>query len=449
MFEPSALITNLLAAVALKDSAGAGMRAVMQREQDFPSPTQARLTGVALDPNGRAYADEILDTYWSDERHRRELFSSGSSTREVIIGSGVHAAIYAAIRVLRGYPKPLVLERADRVGGNFAMTGWPTFFLNSRNRAGAGGLAGDLGASLNYLPGAPIQAADLSMREYITNADMAFAVRLALAQYADVVPNANVVSVNPDSPGVEIGIEGDASLLAGRVLDARGVGDPNDQDVADGVTILTFPQFMRRMAGAWPLRGVRRVAVIGGGDSGKCAVESCLGIGPQPFMAAIGVDQVDRVDWYAVGLPTTCERWQEDIRGRYQAIGRYLRPDRFGARRLTVLPRTARPVALPGAGLVDGRMYDVVVLCTGNRETIIDGLTVATFEEYTTADGAAVAREHDTLPVFRVGPHARLPLSTRERTDGVAAIAANEVSIFRTAPKTAALAATLPPVTRD
>jgi hypothetical protein len=55
-----------------------------------------------------------------------------------------------------------------------------------------------------------------------------------------------------------------------------------------------------------------------------------------------------------------------------------------------------------------------------------------------------VARKHYDLPVYRVGPHARLPFTARERADGVADIAANTVSMFRTATKTAALAATLP-----
>ncbi|MFD0575191.1 Rossmann-fold NAD(P)-binding domain-containing protein [Dactylosporangium darangshiense] len=448
MFEPSAQIESLLTAVAVKEPAAAGMQAMMQREQEFPSPTQARLTGIALDPYGREYADQILDAYWSDEQRQQDLLTS-SSDREVIIGSGVHAATYAAVRVLAGQPKPLVLERNARVGGSFAMTPRPTFYLNSRNRRGPAGLAGDQGVSLNYLPGAPIQAANVSMAEYLTNTDMAFVVRLALAQFADVMTNANVVSVTRNDLGVQIEIDGSASLLAGRVIDARGLGDPDDQGVADGVTILTFTQFMQRMAGMWPLRGVRRVAVIGGGDSGKCAVEACLGIAPQPFMAAVALDQVDRIDWYATDLPTTCEAWQEQIRGRYQAIGRYLRPDRFGVRRLNVLRRRARPIALPGAGLVDGRTYGLVVMCTGNREADIDGLNFGSVEEYTTADGYVVAREHDDLPAFRVGPHARLPFTAQERADGVADIAANAVSIFRTTLKTAALAATLPVPTRS
>jgi hypothetical protein len=447
--EPSAPIESLLTAVALKAGASDGMRAMMARESEFPTTLAAKLTGLALDPAGRAYADQVLDTYWSDEQRRQDTLGSSSGDREVIIGSGFHAAVYAATRVRSGHPRPLVLERGDRVGGVFAQTTRPTFYLNSRNRAGSIGLAGDRGAALNYLPGAPIQPANVSMAEYQTNTDLAFVIRLTLAQYADVVTNATVRAATGDFTGVDIDITDRVRLAAGRVIDARGLGDPVSRDVANGTTILTFVQFMQRMATIWPLRAVRRAAVVGGGDSAKCAVESLLGIAPQPSMAAAALDSVERIDWYSFGLPSSCKRWRKEIRGRYQAIGRYLRPDRFGVRRLTVLSRRVQPVPLPNAGLIDGRTYDLVVVCTGNQETTLDGLDFADFVEYGIPTGDIVARLHTSLPVFRVGPHARLPFTAQERFDGIADVAENAVSLFRTATKTAALAATLPAVTRD
>ena len=447
--QPSAPIRSMLAAVTLSPTAGEGMRAMMDRQREFRSPLQAQLTGIALDPYGRQIADQALDAYWSDEPRRAALLRSCSADREIVIGSGFHAAVYAATRVLAGYPKPLVLERGERVGGTFAMTARPTFYLNSRNRPGSAGLPGDRGASLNYLPGAPIQAANVSMSEFQANTDMAFVIRLALAQYADVVSTAKVLGITDDDAPVGVDIEQGGVVDAGRVIDARGVGDPGSQNLANGTTILTFPQFMHRMDALWPLRGVRRAAVIGGGDSANCAVESFLGIAPQPFLAAAALDHVERVDWYADRLPTTCEGWQEQIRGRYQAIGPYLRPDRFGGRRLNIVPRRADAVALPETCLIDGRTYDLVVLCTGNQETDIDGIELSRCYEYPLADGTVVARRHDNLPVFRIGPHAQLPFTRREREDGIADIAANAVAMFRTATNTAALAATLPPLTRS
>lgn len=448
VFQPAAPIESLLAAVALNPAAAEGMRTMMDRRSEFPSLLQAQLTGVALDPYGRQVAEQALDTYWSDESRTQTLLRSDTAGREVVVGSGFHAAVYAAIRVLTGHRKPLVLERGRRVGGIFAMSAQPTFQLNTRNRPGTAGLAGDQRASLNYLPGALIQAANVSMSEFQTNADMAFVIRLALAQYADVVTNAEVQSVGGDDSAVNVDLGDRGTLPAGRLIDARGLGDPADQTVADGTTVLTFGQFMHRMATRWPLRGVRCAAVIGGGDAARCAVESFLGIAPQPSMAAAALDYVERIDWYSDELPTTCDSWRQQVRGRYQAIGQYLRPDRFGVRRLNVMARRARPVALPDTALIDGRTYDLVIVCTGSRETTIGGLDFTSFDEYSTADGTVVARQHLGLPAFRVGPHARLPFTRQEQQDGIADIAANAVSMFRTAVKTAVLAATLPPVTQ-
>lgn len=444
MSEPSNLINLLLSAVSSQPSAAAGIQATMQRATEFPSPAHARLAGIALDPAGRAAADQILDTFWADKSRQDDLLYNTGDTREVIVGSGFHAAAYAAIRVLSGFDRPLVLERSDRVGGTFAMTAQPTFYLNSRNRPGGAGLAGDQGASLNRLPGAPVQAANVSMAEFQTNADMAFVIRLALAQFADVVPGANVVSVSGDQGYVQVEIGDRGECEYGRLIDARGVGDPIAQKLANGTCLLTFPQFMQRMAGTWPLRGLRRVAVVGGGDSGKCAVESLLGIAPPPVMAAAALDHVDRIDWYSQTIPDTCDEWRDQVRGRYQAIGHYLRPDRFGVQRLAVLDRPAVPVALPDSVLIEGRTYDLVILCTGSREVEIDGLAASEFSLYSTADGVPVARQHVSMPAYRIGPHAQLPFTDRELADGIADIPANEVSMFRTAAKTAALAATLP-----
>jgi hypothetical protein len=460
VIEPSPQIESLLTAVAANQPASQGVsraiEAAVERQSEFPSPLAAKLTGITLDPHGRELAEQHLDAYWSQEERRQNTLAStstGGVEREVIIGSGFHAAVYAAVRVLSGHPRPLVLERDERAGGTFAMTEGAVFTLNSRNRAGIGGPAGDLGASPNFLPGALIQAANLSAAEYQTNTDMALVIRLALAQFAEVVTRARVLSASgtgtASRSGVAVAVEGCPLLFASRLIDARGVGDPADQGNCDGRTALTFPQFMQRMSTAWPLRGIRRVAVIGGGDSAKCAVESLLGIAPQPAMAAAALDTLDLIDWYAQGLPVTCQEWQQQVRGRYQAIGRALRPDRLGRRRLQILNRRARPVTLPGMGLIDGRSYDLLVVCTGNRETPIEGLDPDSFDEYAVAGGGMpggdpVARKHYDLPVYRVGPHARLPFTARERADGVADIAANTVSMFRTATKTAALAATLP-----
>jgi hypothetical protein len=262
---PSELLTSVLFAVSAQTATATGMTMMMRRQDDFPSPLAAQLTGIALDPPARDYADDLLDTYWSNEGHRQYALGSAHPGREVIIGSGFHAAVYAAVRVLSGHPRPLVLERAQRAGGTFAITKRPTWNLNSRNRAGVGGLPRDRMASLNYLPGAPIQASNVSMADYQSNADMAFVIRLTLAQFADVVTAAPVQSVTPADVGLQIEVADRADpIRAGRVIDARGIGDPIRQRHRrrrhDPHLPAVHAAHGRPVAAAWPApgRGHRR-----------------------------------------------------------------------------------------------------------------------------------------------------------------------------------------------
>jgi hypothetical protein len=445
--EPDPRIKQLIRSVAFRRAVADSMTVMMERANEFPSETEAKLTGLALDPRSREYADSFLDSLWENES---PLNGEDEDTEydEVIIGSGYHAAVYCATRVLSGFPKPLVLERNNRAGGSFAVSKRPTFYLNSRNRAGMGGYAGDRGASLNYLPGAPIQAANVSMREYQANDEMAFVIRLALAQFAEVETNATVASVSTSfgTGRIRVTLDDGRTVTTKRLIDARGLGDPKDSPIANGKTLVTFPQFLQRMESNWPLRGLKRVAIVGNGDSAKCAVESLIGIAPQPFMGAAALDSIDRIDWYAQDTPIDCESWRDRIRGRYQSIGPFLRSDRFGERPLNVVQRQANPIALPtGTVLINGRNYTLTIMCTGYRENRIDGLEDFNYGAYAVASEAVATRDTaNDVEIYRIGPHANLSFTQRERADDIDRIDANRVAMFRLGPKTAALAATLP-----
>lgn len=441
-----------------------GMRMIMARESEFPDRLSAQLTGIALDSNAREYADAFLTARF--EAMARATFRARTA-REVIIGSGFHAATYAATRVLAGFDAPIILESADRVGGTFAY-GRPVFYLNSRNRRGDPGLSGDGMANLNYLPGAPLQASNISTGEYQTNADMALIVRLALAQSgASINIRTKVTDVTKSSDGFTIDTETDSGnriFTATRIIDARGVGEAKYADMANGTTVLTFAQFMERMCGIWPLRNVRRAAVIGAGDSARCAVESLLGLAPQPSMAAAELDTVGRIDWYGA-VPDTFESFCREERGRYKPIGRFLRADTFGQKRLNVFRNRAFPTALPnGKALINGRAYDVVILAAGSDEKLISGMGSAIngdYENFTLPRVVREFRDNNTEPIatryyndsarsdvcrFRVGPHARLDFTRTEVDSGVSRIPNNRVAMFRLATKTATLAAGLPNV---
>lgn len=456
-------IDYALKAVANYPVAAGAMRSTENRADDFGgNGLTAKLAGIGMDPTARAYADRKLDEYWLLNRDKLlagtsyfyatafvdQGFATAAGDREVIIGSGYHAAVYAAGRVQRGFPKPVVLEQSLHPGGVFAGTTVPTFYLNSRNSAGKLGVPADR-ANLNYLPGAGLQVSHFARSEWPTNTEMAFAIRVALAQFAHVIPGVQVSDVIPsvlETGDKTLTIEttipaAGATLKAGRVIDARGMGD---QEKEPGQFVLSFQQFLQRMELPWPLRGLRRVAVIGGGDSGKCAVESLLGIAPRSGLSSSELDEVQTIDWYSPTLPDTCERWREGVRGRYQAIGAHLKRDRRGGTRLLVVnsPLEGRALSLSDGAVVDGRMYDLVVSCVGNYKRspmpTLDGSWVR-FPGGEVAEGLArKCAEGDEA--YQVGPAANLPLSSSELRDFGAEI---KVAMFRTGWRTAALAATL------
>lgn len=454
---PSPVIGELIRAMQRRKSEG--MKMIMQRQDEFPDRLSALLTGIALDPEAREFADSFLSSRFRDS----SFFPfEGINTPELIIGSGFHAAVYASTRVAAGFPAPVIVEQSDRVGGTFAIgNGRPVFYLNSRTRKGDAGLAGDDSANLNYLPGAPIQSSSVGNGSYQTNADMGFTIRLALAQTrSKILTSQAVTSVESSfSNGYDVTLDNGNVIRACRIIDARGLGAPKSAAMVDGRTVLTFPQFMARMSDVWPLRGIQRAAVIGTGDSARCAVESLLGLSPQPFMAAAELDTVSRIDWYGEGIGPDFDTFCRSERGRYRPIARFLKPDAYGNKRLNVFSTRAFPMPLAGGkALVNGRSYDIVITCTGNEEIIIAGLGDTSDYETYAPDVKGGSRFRDRQdPIarryygersesqgrFRIGPHAQLDFTSKEIDAGIGRIPNNRVAMFRLATKTATLASTL------
>lgn len=418
--EPEPAIAAILDEIQDRRKMGEGIRALMSRQGEFSSAYEMRLAGAAMVPAGRdALNDALTEMFASTDRNKLD-----NSDRELVIGAGYSAAVYCAVRAAMGKPKPIVIDRSDPayIGGTFALSPNPVFRLNSGNRPGKGGIPGDQGASLNFIPGAVIQPSMLSSEYYQTNADMALAIRLALAQFALVVPGVTATGV--DGTTVTLDQGGEFSRTFRRVLDARGLGDPISP--GNGTAILDFPQFVRKMGEPFPLRGLRNVAVIGGGDSGKCAVESLAGIAPGS-MGPAGLDYVQRIDWYDRNLPTTKEDWKATQRGRYSGICQLIDKRAF----ITQRSATALP-SLSGA-LVGGVEYDLVVQCTGNRRTDFGG------GDLDSSDEGDCLKSYSS-EFYVIGAGSNLPFTTNERDKGFARISANQVAMFRYGPRIASLA---------
>lgn len=437
-----------------------GVKMMSSRSKDFTSKRVMQLSGIAMVPEARKTLDDRLQ----DQFDEGDGFGT-PGVDEVIVGSGIHAATYAAARASRGFSPPLVLEAGERPGGSFAMSRRPTFRLNSRNRPGPLGEPGS-GLGLNVIPGGIMQPSMLSTDEFQTNADLALAIRLTLAAFANVKTKSRVLTIELNdnersSRRYRLRLDDGSSVYADRVLDARGLGKPlvpNGFAKPDGKKIFTFFDFVRHLDKPFPLRGMRRVAVVGNGDSAKCTVEALLGIGPSQ-LSVPELDFVEQIDWYGPGLSSSPRRWVETQRCRYASIGAFL-PRVVTAYdnddNSVVPPRTSRLKIFTTAGavsagvdtaFVNGEQYEAVIMCVGYEP--YDSLTrIGPVDDQYTGplDGdseQAFGRRLVGQEIYEIGPRARLPFSSVELNKPFARIAQNSAAIFRLVGKTAGLAVKL------
>lgn len=422
----------------------AGIRAMTERVSDFPSETAAVLAGIGVHAPAREHLEQWMDDKWAKDA---ESGVASGGVPEVIIGGGLHAAIYSAVRTKLGYVQPLVIERNQRVGGTFAMSKRPSFFLNSRNRPGKLALPGE-GAGLNVLPGALVQPANLSASEFQRNSDLAFVIRVTLAASARVLAGRTVTEVadNDGKRKFRVTLSDGQQILTDRVLDARGLGDPTMPD-QHGEHVVSFNDFMSSMDNPFPLRGMQRVAVVGDGDSARCAIEALIGQGPGEHWSLPTLDWIDRIDWYGLGVSPTCAAWRDNNRARYKDIGSFLPRSPGKSARITPYQRQGSVVPGFECAYVNERAYDRVVMCIGYSRpslTLPTSADDARFVAYG-AGGLRSTAFQFKPGVLAIGPRASIEFNDTEVTQTqIAQVQENKTALFRLAGRTAQLAANLP-----
>jgi hypothetical protein len=293
-----------------------------------------------------------------------------------------------------------------------------------------------------------LQPAMIGGGEYQTNADLAWVVRMNLMMLANVEVHTGVEVMNISytqvrrTPCYKIMFKSGDEVLARRVIIATGLGNSIPFKVA-GTELereLDFYEFMAQMDNPFPLRNMRRVAVVGAGDSGKTAVETLLGQGPSTGMSVSGLDFVNKIDWYGATWNN-----QQDFcnanRGRYNRIGKALGGRLIPKPRLNYYPTSGYQSVQIG-----GKSYDWVINCTGfTRKPFIAGFAQEDSLEFKVS-GRVVGRRAYVSgtedEVYEVGPAAclSLPESDRSLSPSLSKVAENLTSLFRYAPLTAALA---------
>lgn len=447
---PTKRIGAMLSAIEKDSQANAGIKALMPRAAELGGKTTALLAGIAMDPMARRLWDEKLDAMWLQDYER---LAKLTAVPEVIVGGGLHAAIYSAVRSARGLTPPLIVEES-RIGGIFGISGSPAFYLNSRNRPGPLSLPLQ-GGALNAVPGSPLQPSHISNSEYQRNSDLAFIIRTTVAMSADALIGKSVRSIdwsgNTEMPYVVT--FGNQQVMTSRIIIATGLGRPRDTgelytpNTENRDRVLSYPEFMARFNQPFPLRGLGRVAVVGAGDSGRTVIEALTGQGPSDHMSVAALDWPESIDWYGVGTESTCQSYEENQRSRYRRIARLL-PD--PPRKGRIVPRAKATQITCGfdCAYVDERPYDHVILCIGFERRARRILEPIGFNEFmpTQAFGRVVGTQRPGAEIYVVGPAAGLDVETLEAQSTRAFQIADEnrAAIFRYADRTAALAMALP-----
>jgi len=424
-------------------------QALSARKQELPfkgaeQELATELMAIAMNPKARAQLETLMDEDWAADR-KKNIGMGSRPHEEIVIGSGYHAAVYCAVRVANGHPPPLVVEQNDRVGGAFAPSRGPSFWSNSRNRPGPANVPGS-GGALNTIPGALIQPSMISADEFQSNADIAFAIRLALALYAKVATGKRVRAItrgNGPGPAWSVSINSSDdkdptswTVRGRRVIDARGMGIERVFG-SSGRNVITFSQFMARMDEPFPLRGLRRVAVVGGGDSGKCAVEALFGMSPARHMSVPDLDRIEQCDWYAGDLPKNCEGFRDVVRGRYRRLASLLPSVNAESKAPVRVIRTKADLRGDYYGaIVNERRYDLAIFCGGfSRYESLGGYTRENFG----VDRCLVAIQ-ESIGIFAVGPVANLGFTELEATQSWSGVPENAVAMWRLGPRTGLLA---------
>lgn len=435
----------------------ARVEAYVKRVSDSAStPSAALLGGVCQSPSYRARWEYRVDS-WA--MRQTSEFSGTDYTPEIVVGAGLHGTVYAANRV----KLPLVVEQSKRIGGIFAMSKVPAFFLNSRNRPENGGprLPGTKGP-LNTIYGARVQPSDLGGEEYQDNTQMAFAIRASLVVKANVLMGRSILSVTDAQYGDSRGRYllrlvtpggGRSSIATDRIIFATGLGNPSK--VIESSRTVSFIDWLS-MVDRESLPKDKRVAVVGAGDSGSVLVEYWLGQGPtSPLQSELP----ERIEWFGQEYRVK-EDYERAVRSRYAGIGRYMPRVSDPEYYYRVRPRPGKVVGVeeyPGGvrlkyRTVDGRIktsdkFDRVYFAVGFDDKI-DRLVkplvplARPLMGDVEIDGKVVAKKYTDHEIYKVGPCANIGV-TREEIEAspvLRSIPANSVALFRYTERTAALA---------
>jgi len=272
-------------------------------------------SAAATIPAPRAYLEMTVDAAASYEANEmREILRNGPHyVQELVIGAGVHGAIYnSEFAYHNNQANRFSVDASQKLGGQFRHYGGPALSMNTVNRPINRDIPNilDNPNANSFGPHAPLQLPEVSGKLYADNSQIGLVAAINQYLSSDTLVGVKVHHVkerigrNTDSrPGryevelIDTNKEEKFTVFTDKVTISTGLGVPEygfthmDEttkkicESQDG-RILTYADFLEEvgdMTNPFPLERFsgKRVVIVGGGHSGLTVAEFLSGLGPE------------------------------------------------------------------------------------------------------------------------------------------------------------------------
>lgn len=376
----------------------------------------------------------------------------------LVIGSGPNAAAFVSSLQAENPDQDILVLDRGRLGGQFASYGNEEIFdLNSRTRPSnwtASEVAGEAG-NINPLGyNAVLQLPDITGKQYAGQNDIADAVRTNIILSSNVGVGIEVQAVSQDEVTGKITVfvrtienpDKTYEINPSSVVLATGLGAHKQFDVEQALhevneesgfaPYMTSADFMKTLGTKkargelFPLKGMKKVAVIGAGDSGKIVLEQLLG----QSSVDIGPAQAGRVEsvvWFGSDAESK-QAYLQSSRARYAKIGAEINARGYSTVNQRVFTSSAKVRAsdinrFGDKASIIGNTFDLVIDARGYDNAVYDLVDSPAFNDVANflPNGRRLGQD-----IYVIGPAAELTfMQTR-----LAGIPENSASLFNYIP---------------
>lgn len=366
----------------------------------------ADLLDTALDAHFDAQSSQVLEKLDDDAKENGFTYFP-----MLVIGSGPQSQIFVS-EITQNRPDMsdnlLVIDKAESVGGTFRSTDGMNFRLNSRTRKQTElpPIPGTT-SNLNTLAPGVMAIPDMVTETYPGADTFGRTVRLNHALNGNRFGlGLELVCFTPDQGPASSGLPGQVSAVVrtkdgieytirtDTLIATTGIGEPKlgrfdeatrdlireQQDLANQgkrPVVMTYADYYKWIhKEKFPFKDIKKMAVIGAGDSGCTAIGTALGYEPRSDGSVIQLDTVEQLTWFGQNAQDNVD-FLQNTRARYAQIGLEFPRNENQERAYRIRPteEEARNIQLQTDengvtqaminDLPTDGMYDLVVVATG------------------------------------------------------------------------------------